>query len=126
MFSPIPLEAWLGNCEHTCLPGGSAFDAFGGLIPQNRGLAKIRFVRHVASEGSVMSEDRVFDNRISRTNRLKECPQVWVHIVVIGPFERYGLGHGLVAQFRIVLFMPLLFVGFAHFVRETGVVVAGP
>src|SRR6202795_3742144 len=107
MFSPVALEHGFATVS-TCLPWGSAFDALGGLIPQNRGLAKIKFIPHVAGQGRMVAEDGIFDDRLAGTHSLEKGPQVRLDVVVIWTPERNRLWHGLMTQLRVILRVPLL------------------
>src|SRR5664280_686603 len=72
-----------------------------------------------------MSKERVFDDRFTRSHRLEEVPQMRLNVVVVGHFEGDGFGRWLLAEPRLVLRFPLLFVGVAHSVWEAAVVIAG-
>lgn len=43
----------------------SALDGVGSRIPEHRFLTKVRLVRHVAGEGSVVAEDGVLHHRLA-------------------------------------------------------------
>src|SRR5437867_10717583 len=97
----------------------SALDAVGSRIPRDRTLAEIGFVCHVTSQSGVVSKHCILHNRLTRTYRLEEVPQMRLDVVPGNASIRDSFEGWFFPRNRIVFLMPLLEIFFAQGLRET-------
>src|SRR5213592_2036742 len=72
----------------------------------------------------MVPEHRVLNHRFPRAHRLEERPQMRPDVVVVGRAKCDRLGHRLLAQLRIVLFVPFPEVRLPHRAGEAVGVIA--
>src|SRR5215467_8316942 len=82
-------------------PARLGLDRFRSRIPRDWHLTEKRLVRHVASDGCAVAEDRILGYRLPRLDRLEEHVQVRTHIVPVVAFVDGVLANRLFAQLRI-------------------------
>src|SRR6476646_1771284 len=92
----------------------STRNAVRSCIPIHRLLSEIRLVRHVAGDGGVIAEYRIFGHRLARLHGPEEIPKVRLDVVPIVTVINHVVADGLVAERRIVLCMPLTVIFVAH------------
>src|SRR5579864_464763 len=100
------------------------FECAARIVPENRLLSEIRFVRHVAGDGSVIAEDCVFHHRLARPYAIEKSLQVRAHVVPVVAVIGGLFMDGFLAQLGIMLGMPLLEIFFAHLCGITVCIVA--
>src|SRR5581483_10364545 len=100
-------------------------DGFRRRVPGHRLLSEVRLVRHVACDGRVVPEHRIFRDVLARLHRLEENVQVRTHIVPIVAAVNRVLVLGFFAQGRIMLLMPLFEIGLAQLRWEARSIVTG-
>ncbi len=68
----------LGRPPQVAISNGTwlAFDRVGGGVPSRGRVAEVGFVRHVARERGVMTEDRVFGDGAVAADGLEEIPKM--------------------------------------------------
>jgi hypothetical protein len=78
----------------------------------------------MATQGCVVTEDRILHNWLSRPNCLKEFPKVGPEVIVVISVVGYCLRSGLLSRCGIVLLMPLFDIGILQAGGEGASVIA--
>jgi len=72
----------------------------------------------------MVAEDDILHHRLARTHGLKEHPEMRTQVVVVVALDAGGFECGLMAGFRIVLFVPLLKVRVLQAARQSITIIA--
>ena len=78
----------------------------------------------MAGESGVVAKDNVLHDGLARAHRFEEVPEMGAEIVVIAAVDRDALGSRFPARRRIMLFVPLLYLGCAHGAGKSAGVIA--
>src|SRR5579862_9122038 len=102
-------SCWLGTARPQPSRGISHLraDVMRGAIPIHRRFAEIGFVRHVTSDGGVISKHRVLSDSAASLHRLEEVPHVRAEIVPVVRLEDRRLAQGLLAGWNDMFGAPL-------------------
>jgi hypothetical protein len=78
----------------------------------------------MAGKSRVVAKDGVLHNGLARAHRFEEVPEMGAEIVVIVAVDCNALGSRFAARLRVVLFMPLLYLGCSHRAGKSAGVIA--